>query len=125
MKHVQQPTPFTCVHACIAMVTGKPVTEIIEKYGFEKGMSVDQQCAVLTMEGVPFIRYASSFLAWGRVFTVTVPSINIERSTHCVVLDMRDDQNPIIYDPCEGRDGKRFYTYEALKSYTDVVEVFI
>ena len=106
----QQPTDHSCVHACISMVTGVPVEDIIDEYSLEdEGMALDQEHVVVDTLGYFHITYHAPVVLQGRVFLVTVPSMNIVGNFHRIVIDARVPDNPHVYDPNKGRKGKLCY----------------
>ena len=52
MKMVMQPTPETCGQACIAMITGKSVEEVIKDMKTSGPTSIGQLMAILDFYGI-------------------------------------------------------------------------
>lgn len=108
--HVTQPTPFSCAHACLSMVTGIPVEEIIARW--KRPISFIETVTVLSEEGimaVPFVPgYMYPFSDDG-VYLTTVPSLNRSGVTHSVLVEYYQDEVS-VHDPNKGREGILFYT---------------
>jgi len=107
-----QPTGDTCESACIAMITGRPVSDVIAEFH-------DHYCRG-TLEPMQFfIRHSyyprpckttERYPKIDRVYMVTVPSLNNRAVNHCIVWDCRDDVK--IFDPNQGRPNMRYYTLD-------------
>lgn len=118
VRFVQQPTPVSCVHACLSMVTGVPVRELIDRFG-NHGLSNEEQATVLTEMGIVPIPVPQSGgahpMPYGGANFITVPSLNIAGATHLCVLEYQNDRW-VLFDPNYGRKGKRHYSRKALYS---------
>lgn len=118
IQHVTQPTANSCVPTCISMVTGVSLDEILKltssENSFNYGWTPDQEMAILVKLGVYPER--STHVNYDSIYLVTVPSINIARHNHRIVLDLRDESERIVYDPNENREGKLFYDDSIFKS---------
>ena len=115
LEHVQQPTAKTCVHACLSMVTGEPVASLINRFG-DRGLSVEEEITVLTEYGIfpQAVPFTFSWIVDG-VYMLTVPSLNLEGTNHCIIAYAdRDEEKFILLDPNEGKEGKKAYGREAL-----------
>lgn len=116
IKHVQQPSSFTCVHACLAMVTGEDVHGLVERFG-DHGLSFHEKATVLvehkiwpvntTFQGHPFDTCG--------VYLVGTCSLNLPGKMHCVVVEASGD-GYTVYDPNEGREGMDYYKDEDIMS---------
>ena len=116
IKFVQQPTQVTCVHACLAMVTGEDVSALVERFG-DHGLSFDEQATVLvehkiwpvntTFQPHPFDTCGS--------YLVGTCSLNIPGQMHCVVVEASGDGYK-VHDPNKGREGKDCYRDEDIMS---------
>ena len=84
LVHQFQPTPYTCVHACVAMVLGIPVQEVIDKVGLHHGMNQQDLLAVLNQYDVmhAMTMFGAMWTGW---HLLTVPSLNVRGGTHKVV----------------------------------------
>lgn len=110
VKHVTQPTRYSCVHACLSMVTGVPVMELIERLG-EGGLGSDDEAMILTENGILPIclpDFTPHLMPYVGTYFATVPSINLEGTNHLVVVSLEDDKW-VLYDPNEGREGRKSY----------------
>lgn len=63
MKYVKQPTNQTCGQACIAMIKGKTVEEVIAELDTDKGLPPEQLIAAMEKLG---IRHDEDFTAVSR-----------------------------------------------------------
>lgn len=118
VRHVQQPTPHTCVHSCLSMVTGIPVNDLIARFG-DVGMVDEDKATVLCEEGilpvdVPQMGGALHPLPYAGTYLLSVPSLNIPGRGHSIVCTLDDDGDWELYDPNEGREGKAFYSRHGL-----------
>lgn len=119
-----------CVLACMATILNRSLDEIHEVYPrFKKdnlpGLTLFDTYELLNRLGVEYISYMNTMLVWGRIYIVTVPSLNYTGGNHCIVIDCRRRDNTLIFDPAEGLIGKRWYTKENLKSWSEVIEILI
>jgi len=129
IQHVQQPTSKTCVHACLSMVTGVPVEDLVARFK-DRGLTTMDDYVVLTELGilpVPIDKIMETLFPYYGVYFVSVPSANHHRKTHAMVLELtRDDDAFVLYDPNEGREGQEVYardcfnTGNGLFSYGDI-----
>ena len=125
MEHIQQPTATTCVHACLAMLAGVSVEGVIEKYGHPDGVYEWEESSFAQRMGLDFIKYHTDKVAPGRVYLITVPSLNIPNSLHRVVVDYREAENPVVLDPNMGKEGKAHYDcLDSIPWWKDVTEYF-
>jgi len=115
VQHVQQPSARTCGHACAAMVTGIPVSELVKRFG-EEPLYFHQEATILTEMGILPIQMPMSvplpFCLVGAYY-VAVPSLNIPGDMHRVVVT-GGEVDWKVYDPNEGRAGKRYYARDAM-----------
>jgi len=125
----------TCTSACIAMILHRPVNEVIEDF-HDKFMADEVRASAYLRSQRIRTRACLSEdrdLTWGFVYLLAVPSINKEAGLHSVVVDMRDEDNPKVFDPQEGRDGRKYYKWKddpdpdgiALKGFTIDAEVIL
>jgi hypothetical protein len=110
VSFVQQPTPHSCVHACLSMITGIPVESLIERFG-DNGLNWAQEVTVLVENKIWPHRNIDAgphpFPLEG-VYLATVPSLNIAGRSHRVVIDARSE-GYTLYDPNKGRHGRSVY----------------
>ena len=126
IKHLRQPTSSTCVHTCIAMVSGKSVAVVrkdaAEMFGpgaESRGMGLQHEFAMLTRYKVDYNYILFGQLRFPGLYMASVPSLNLEGRMHRVVIDMRydyeaDDYNREVLDPQKGT-GKRYYEFDKVK----------
>ena len=128
IKFVQQPTSVTCTHACLSMVTGRHVDELIQRFG-NHGIGSEAEAALLTECGfmpVHMNRYAESYFPAIGLYLMSAPSLNIQGAMHRLVVLMDDNWDLFVLDPNTGRKGKKYYARNAFFSkrgisYADIV----
>jgi len=114
---VNQINDKSCVHACIAMVTGNSVKEMWERYPHP--MENTHQLVLLIERKILPIPTALAqlgvyFPSIG-IYFMSVPSLNVPGALHCVVVKAEVDRFT-VYDPQAGREGKKFYPSDCLMS---------
>lgn len=124
IKKQTQLTPTSCVPCCIAMVTGVDQQSIIDemaKHYDSSGGSHSEFRQWVRMGYLPRqLPYGD--LQPGSLMLATVPSLNIEAGNHRIIIDWRGDE-PIVYDPNEGREGRKHYTYHKLRGWSELTVV--
>lgn len=106
----QQPTPITCMATSLAMILDMDTQECIDKYHDELYSCRLWYDEVFDEHKIEY-EYGHpkrNYLKTGRVYIVTVQSLNTPNSGHAVVVDMRSKEMKVL-DPCKGIEGKRFY----------------
>lgn len=117
-----------CGIACIAMVTGKSYQEVKEIVKTEPNfaMTPKQLQHALEQYKMAYIPYSYPVLWPGRVYIITVPSLNILGGGHYMVIDYRNEDSALLHDPNLNKEGKKVYGYDAdLQSYSEVIEVCV
>lgn len=90
LKLQKQPTPVTCVHACLAMALGVPVAAVIDNYGSQP-MNQLKLIAVLAECSFTFNQFLyGSPVATGWYF-MGVPSLNIRGGMHQILAHYDTD----------------------------------
>lgn len=116
LNQITQPTQTTCVCTCVAMLLGKTAQEVIDKWHNAYYFQQEPLGDILQAEGVAYKHhYAahSSTLKPGGLYLLTVPTLNVEASFHQVIVDWRDEANPVCLDPGKGRgDNLKYYTLD-------------
>lgn len=129
MEFQQQPTPDTCTSACLAMITGLPVSQVIEEYDHLHKAHESNPCKYLLEKGVPFV-YGSIYeqMRVCGTFLLCVPSLNIQGGNHNIIF--RTWYNPDdgyyykqLLDPARGREGRRYYVVEEPQNELEVALV--
>lgn len=132
---VTQPTPHTCVHACLSMVTGIPIADLVARFGEGHGLSVEEEITVLTEMGILPVAMPEQLGHWicgAGVYFVTTPSVNLMGSTHRVVIEQAiedDDWELRVFDPNTGREGvvahgpNALFKPRTMKTYGDVTRL--
>ncbi len=104
---VRQPTSNSCSHACVAMVTGLEIDEVLQAMPAPAGPEhyVQFLCRQQIHVGPP-----AEKLHFGAVYLLTMASKNLLGKMHLVVLDLRDEQAPKLFDPVDGVEGREAAT---------------
>lgn len=115
---LQQPNDVTCVHTCLAMVTGESVEALMERFG-NRGLSFDSKATVLVEHGIwpvntTFQGHPFDFCG---IYLVGTCSLNWPGKMHCVVVEA-DGDGYRVHDPNKGREGKKYYRDEDVMSGT-------
>ena len=130
LKHVRQLDSSGCGIACIAMVMGKTYKEIADTIGEEycKNYGLSDYAMVNYLEGhgcpVKMLPFPNMFC--GHVAIASVPSVNLPRHMHYIVIDTRPGNNKtgdkawIVLDPQKGNRGKKYYTAKNLHTYCEL-----
>lgn len=122
LVHVTQPTGLTCTSACLAMITFKPVQDVVLEFDAAYNAHDTTPAEYLESLGYhPKRYYTDSFneLEPGHIYLLTVPSVNLNGLLHHVVLDFRDELDPVVLDPSRGREGKRYYVLQSAGELKD------
>jgi hypothetical protein len=124
IKHIKQPTNNTCVHACLAMITGRDIGDIIDELGDKgDGITYDEEIGFYLKHEIPFNQLVRTTLFDG-VYLITVPSLYYTNPLkfHRVVVQCKDGDLK-VYDPCEGRG--EFYTKDKFKKtqWVEIIQV--
>ena len=129
VKFVRQPTQLTCIHACLSMVTGVAVAELIERFG-NHGLDRETEITVLTEYGImPELLPEEHAWLFSGVYLMTVPSLNMLGHTHRIVVFEDVAANAWkIYDPNRTRRGVKHHSVRAFArkrqeppvSYTEI-----
>lgn len=118
VKHITQSEWNSCASACVAMLLGHKDDRIVwDEWGkdYAAGKHKIGIKEYLKKNGAKLSCYDSNIvysesLDLGRVYLVSIPSINIDGGMHYVLWDGREyEGNKYIYDPAEGREGRRYY----------------
>lgn len=126
-KYKNQINDKSCVHACLAMITGKSVIEIWDRFPFpltpkhELTLLIESRLWPVCQQ-----HFSNQFPMCG-LYLVSVPSLNVEGVNHRVVVSVRET-DVICYDPQKGREGKKYYSSDSfspgsgtpVKSYSEV-----
>lgn len=114
MRHVQQPTPDTCMSACLAMITGVQVEDIVSNYHqrFKDGLPLHSALADFGMDcSVNSDIYAG--MNGEGVYLLIVPSLNIKAVHHQIIYVIEksdtDDYYHQIFDPNKNKDSRQWY----------------
>lgn len=130
MKLINQINDQSCVHACLAMVTGVDINEVWARYPFP--LTPKQELTVL-IEGRAWPIAQNPFdnqFPFCGVYLVSVPSLNVHGVLHRVVVTASETEVR-CFDPQRGRAGRLFYSEDSfsaasltpVKSYSEVVRI--
>lgn len=116
MKHQTQPTGDSCVVTCCAMLTGRPVGELLEEFQDQLWARKVVTEEILQRLDVQYRRvfYEGGTVFKGFVYLIVVPSLNSRAEFHQIILDCRPD-NPVVYDPARGYPGRLYYAWHPEK----------
>lgn len=137
IKLVQQLDMSTCAHACLAMVTGESIEDIIIELG--NGGDKEKEQDGLTERALlrflvnhmilPEARQTigNPFYDYG-VYKVAAPSLNRAGRLHSLIVTQRPKNGLSIYDPNDGREGVKWWPQNTMMdknadmpfSYTEV-----
>lgn len=98
----------TCMSACVAMLTNTPIAEVIEEfhqnYYYYNAITPE---AYMASKGVGHSyesrnpKVPKGTIEHGKVYLLSVPSVNGKNQNHAVILDTRSGE-PVVYDPAKG-----------------------
>ena len=122
IRHVQQESPTGCVVACVAMVTGRSYAAVRAAVG-QDALSLREMRKLLVHYGI-LTEMSADMTAWADdLYIAIAPSLNIEGSTHAIVLDLRARGEDIILDPNQGRPGVKVYDRNNLGSWLGLYRI--
>lgn len=112
----QQPTPRTCAHTCLAMVTGANVDDLIARFG-DRPLGFSEEASVLIEHGIFPVKATGNHheFAIEGVYLVSTPSLNLPGKLHMVVVEASAD-GYIVHDPNTGCEGVQAYEPDSLMS---------
>ena len=117
IKTQQQPCPVSCTSTSVAMLASLPAAEVIERFHADYRSGAIGFGGMLKSLNVPYQAFMSdddsACLDEPGAYLLTVPSLNLDAQNHNVVLEMHDDGDWYMHDPCRGREGKRYYVNTA------------
>lgn len=126
ITHQTQPTPYTCVHTCLAMILGEPVQKVIDVFGAEYGMSDREIDAAMDKCRLLWNRFVYPDMIVPGYYIIGVPSLNIAGGTHCIIVRRDEDGRMKVFDPNRGVEGKKVYDENGkdLHTWFNVVLVY-
>ncbi len=144
VEHVTQDLDKGCVIATAAMLAGLTFWECLHKYeewykdkyvtlGLEYmkhdmfdsiGLSLEQEFNFLKYTlGLDVVMPRYPVIMHGQVYSATVPSLNVKRGNHSVVIDSRGDEL-VVLDPQRGRVHKAYYGPDwDIKGYSNCIRL--
>jgi len=93
-----QPTEWSCSHACVAMLLGRPVEEVITELGSDGGLTPLELMNVLTLYGINWTPLAEPARLWKGWQIATVPSLNLRAGLHSILIHW-DGRHRSVLDP--------------------------
>lgn len=104
------------------MVLNQPIETVMEEFHNQYWEFKTTPLDYLKQKGCQgFKGYADdTHLHAGFIYFLTVPSLSERGSFHCVLLDAREEENVVLYDP--GTNGRQVYAIE--ESITDPLRQF-
>lgn len=124
MRLVKQTTDWDCAFACIAMVCGVSLDDVMDVAGVTRPPLLNEEMRIIAHFQCLPTQVLDSALYTNRVHIVTVPSLNFEALNHAIVLTTSDEgEDAKVYDPQNGRKDKKFYTQDNLKCWSNVLWV--
>lgn len=115
----QQPCVTSCWPTSLAMAIDTPVLEVMDYIGniginFNAGMDKDKCHYILTRMGLGYQEFLNIGLGlYPGHYIVELPSLNAVGYTHCVYLYIDEDNEPVVFDPNNGKKDKNFYCLES------------
>lgn len=112
MKRIQQPTDNSCTSACLAMLTGLPLAQVMSEFhtDFRKGNT--NAYRYLDFKGIEYVQHPDLYTIGGDcdgwAYLLSVPSLNKFSEMHNIVV-YTDQGNLHILDPQQGAEGMKFY----------------
>lgn len=121
IQHQTQPTPWSCVHTCIAMMLGVPAQEVIDRIGEKHGLNSFLAIGALAKFGFRFAPLSMCMQAlWDGWHMAAVPSLNHEGGFHEILIYYFEGEMRVV-DPAIGKryaeDGSD------LKSWSELIFV--
>lgn len=111
VKHQMQPCPVSCVCTCLAMITGRPAPEVIEKWHTKYREGNTAMRVILDDLGIEarsFDTLDNISLCEEGVYLCTAPSLNIQAGTHQILVELTEDDYYVL-DPVQGRSERMYY----------------
>lgn len=120
--HQQQPTFNTCMSACVAMVAGQPVDEVVKRWHQAFHDKTDWLDDALDYYKIPYFygNQRRAELLYGFIYFLTVPSLNIVGGLHQILVSLTADRGIEVFDPVKGRPGSKYYVYGEVLSDDEV-----
>ena len=112
IDHVMQTLDNNCVSASLAMVTGYNIDEVTEVFHEKYVSQKTNPWDYLDLTGIKYRRCmaAERVLKPNCVYIMVVPSINISRGNHSIVVQMDEaGDNWWVLDPNNGKEGRKVY----------------
>lgn len=109
--HQMQPCPVSCVSTCLAMIAGRPASEVIEqlhKPYREGDVTLREMLEFLAIPYTAFYSLDCPPLADEGVYLCTAPSVNIVGGNHEILIEVTDD-GYFVFDPVKGREDRKYY----------------
>lgn len=122
IKLQKQPTNWSCVHTCLAMLLDEPVEEVIKAIDIDRGLTQKEIIVQLEKFRICFNCYVFADLLHTGYYLMTVPSLNNVGGQHEILVHYNFHKNKFrVYDP----SPKKTYDRKGnnLTNWTDLIEV--
>ncbi len=123
IEHVSQENCHSCVHACLAMVSGLELEETLE-FLPDREVHTSEFLSALEEMDIPHVKKRNNELREGKCYVVAVPSLNRPRGMHMLLIDRRWGRL-VVHDPCNGHPDLEAYSADGsdLRSWSDTIQV--
>lgn len=104
IKEVLQPKGSKlCSIACVAMVTGQTLDEVMRQANINDvdsytGTYLKDKVKLCVLNNIYPKLIANSCMEYGYIYIAAVPSLTVRAGLHNIVIDLRDNEC-VIYDP--------------------------
>lgn len=122
IEHQTQSDPNGCVFACMAMLSFGEWSQDKIRLAMDDETSLRAEFLQLTRMGLWGEFCFDSCLRIDAVQLLTVPSLNNLGGNHRVIVDTRNDER-LLFDPNHGYHGRKWYRFDDLRSWSEVVVV--
>ena len=123
MRLVNQETNCDCVYACIAMVCGKTLNEVMKVARGKHALGQKEEFKLIAYFGyLPTLQLFEGLNKNG-VYLVTVPSLNFEGGNHRIVITTAEMGEIKVYDPNKNRKDKKYYTKKTLRAWSQTTKI--
>ncbi len=105
LTHQTQPTGWSCVHTCLAMIMNVDANEVIKRLSptlEPRGLSHMDTIVAMRQFGIMFAPITASSL-WEGWHLVTVPSLNHVGGNHAILIYHDDEGEFRVLDPAIGK----------------------
>lgn len=107
----QKQTQLDCVCTCMGMLSGLPRREVVKRFHVNYLIDCEINVSdILWALNIPFREcHQEETLMPGKLYVVSVPSLNMETRLHLILVDRRVGSELKVFDPNQGVRGRRYY----------------